>query len=217
MGRSKKFDYQTVIENSLIAHPEGLTLDQLLERSGFTVDRSTLFRHLARLIERGSAERVGNARASRYRPLDPARIAADPEPPDRQRPAVRQVPEFLERRPANETPFPLPSEVPQLPKTGRAEPARVPVMAPESGAVVKKAVRKIVREWKRFSRINLEIYLSLLVEPEHLNALAEAVEKELAGLHEGNLADFGLSTDEFFDFTPPASFEPPGEREDLPP
>ena len=216
MGRSKKFDYQTLIESSLIAHPDGLTLDQLLEHSGFNVDRSTLFRHLARLIERGSAERIGKARASRYRLLDPARIAPDPEPPDRQPPAVQQGPEFLQRGPANETPFPPPSEVPQLPQTGRAEPDRVPVAALD-GAVVKKVVRTIVREWKRFSRVNLEIYLSLLVEPEHLNVVAEAVEKELAGLHEGNLAGFGLSPAEFFEFTPPASFASTGEQEDFPP
>ncbi len=211
MGRSKKFNYQAVIENNLIANSDGLTLDQLLERSGLKVDRSTLFRHLARLIETGRAERIGNARASRYRALGLARIAADAEPPSNQRPLVQHVPESPESHLPKATPFLSPSDVPQLHQTGRAKPDRVPVGMPEYGEVVKKAVRTIVREWKRFSRVNLQIYLSLLVLPEHLNEVAETVEQELAGLHEGNLAGFGLSPAEFAGFTPPASREVTGE------
>ena len=67
MGRPKKFNYQAVIENKLAEHPDGFSLDELLAFSELKVDRSTLFRHLTRLIERGQAERIGNARASRYR------------------------------------------------------------------------------------------------------------------------------------------------------
>lgn len=209
MGRAKKFDYQAAIESSLIAHPDGLSLDELLEHSGFEVDRSTLFRHLARLIETGRAERIGKARASRYRAPSLARIVAEPEPP--KRPAAEQVPEFLQRPVPKETPFLPPDELPQLHQTGRTKPARVPVGAPEYAAVVKKAVRTIVRDWKRFSRVNLQIYLSLLVKPGDLNEVAAAVEKELAGLHAGNLGGFGLSPAEFAGFTPPAASEATSE------
>lgn len=177
MGRSKKFDYQAAIENSLIGHPDGLTLDELLERSGLEVDRSTLFRHLTRLIETGRAERIGDARASRYRALGAAPIRANLAPPD----------------------------------TQRAEAERVPVEVPQLDAAVKKTVRTIVREWKRCSQVNLEIYLSLFVEPRYLNQVAAAVEKELAGLHEGNLDKFGLTPAEFSVFIPPASHEAAGK------
>ena len=176
MGRSKKFDYQAAIENSLIGQTDGLTLDELLERSGFKVDRSTLFRHLTQLIETGRAERTGDARASRYRLLSVA--------PPRSHLA--------------------------LPELRRAEPANVPVEAPEHGAAVKKTVRTIVREWKRFDRINLEIYLSLFLKPEDANEVAAAVEKELAGLHQGNLAEFGLTRTEFDLFVPPAGRQAAG-------
>ncbi len=214
MGRSNKFDYQAIIEGSLIAHPDGLTLDELVERSGLEVDRSTLFRHLAHLIELGRAERVGKARASRYRPLDLARIGADPEPPGTRGPAVRDVPERPERQspspesqPPNETPILSPDEARQPHPTDGAKPAGATVVAPEHAAVVEKAVRTIVRQWKRYDRLNLQIYLSLMVKPEHLNGLTAAVEQELAGLHEGNLADFGLTQADFRSFIPPAGRE----------
>ncbi len=173
MGRSKKFDYQAAIENCLIGQPDGLTLDELLERSGLEVDRSTLFRHLTRLIETGRAERIGDARASRYRHLGVAPIRALLAPPDAR----------------------------------RAEPDSIAFEVPQHDAAVKKTVRTIVREWKRFNQLNLEIYLSLFVEPRHLNEVAAAVEKELAGLNEGNLDKFGLTPAEFSVFIPPASHE----------
>ena len=208
MGRPEKFDYQSAIENSLIANPDGLTLDQLLECSGFEVDRSTLFRHLAKLIEQGRAERLGKARASRYRSPSIVRIAADPAPHSGRHPGLEPAPEFVEH------PLPRPTFV--QPPQGepheehppvRAEPDRVSAGPLGYGEAVKKAVRKIVREWKRFSRINLEIYLSLLVKPEHLNQVAEAVEYALTGLNEDNLADFGLTPAEFAGFTPPPGRE----------
>ena len=171
MGRSVKFDYRAAIEDSLTAHPDGLPLDDLLSRSGFNVDRTTLFRHLTRLIEAGRVERIGNARASRYRLHEIAPVRTELTAPD----------------------------------TQRAEPDRVPIAAPDYGAAVKKAVRTIVREWKRCNRVNLEIYLSLLVPSEHLNDVAAAVERELIGLHEGNLDEFGLSPADFSNFVPPAS------------
>lgn len=213
MARSNKFDYQTAIETSLIANPDGLTLDQLLERSGLAVDRSTLFRHLAKLIEQGRAERLGKARASRYRSPTLARIAPDPEPEPEQglRPGLGHAPELMAYPQAQDTPFPPRSEVEPLPQTGRAVPAPIPAAAPDNGEVVNKAVRKIVREWKRFSRVNLEIYLSLLVQPAQMSEVAAAVEKELAGLHQGNLAKFGLTPAEFAGFKPPASPGAAGE------
>jgi hypothetical protein len=177
MGRSVKFDYRAAIEDSLTAHPEGLPLDDLLSRSGFSVDRTTLFRHLARLIEAGRVERIGNARASRYR----RREIAPAHPPL------------------------------ALPDTRDAEPESVPAAAPDYSAAVTKAVRTIVRDWKRFDRINLQIYLSLLVKPEHLSEVAEMAEKELAGLHEGNLDAFGISLAAFRGFKAPASREATGE------
>jgi len=176
MGRSAKADYQAVIESTLAAHPDGLPLDELLERAGLKVDRSTLFRQLTRLIETGRAERIGDARASRYRLLGAAPVRAPLAPP----------------------------------YTERAEPESVPVVAPEHDAVVKKAVCRIVREWKRCDPVNLQIYLSLLVEPKHLNKVAATVEEELVGLHEGNLARFGLSQAEFSAFIPPAGHEAAG-------
>jgi hypothetical protein len=210
MGRSNKFDYQAAIKMSLIAYPDGLSLDELVEHSGLKVDRSTLFRHLTHLIEQGRAERVGKARASRYRPLDLARPAPDPEPPNTQGPAAQPVPESVERPLPDETPFSPSSEVGELHQSGHTEQGGVPSRAPEQDAVVKKAVRTIVREWKRCNRVNLQIYLSFLVKPEHLDELAAAVEKELASLHEDNLDRFGLTPAEFAGFTPLAGPETTG-------
>lgn len=184
MGRSNKFDYQAAIETVLIAHPEGLSLDELVEHSGLQVDRSTLFRHLTHLLESGRAERVGKARASRYRPLAPARTTPDPESSETQR--------------AHET--------------VRTEPESVPSQASAHDAVVKKAVRTIVHDWKRFDRVNLQIYLSLLVRPERVNELGAAVEKELAGLREDNLDQFGLTQDDFSRYIPPAGNEASGRK-----
>lgn len=212
MGRSEKFEYKTAIENSLIANPDGLTLDQLLKCSGLEVDRSTLFRHLAKLIEQGRAERIGKARASRYRSPSLVQIAAEPAPPKDQHPEVQPAPEFMEH--------PLPQETLFQPPQGETQPAHHPVRAEPDrvsagplgyGEVVKKAVRKIVREWKRVNRVNLQIYLSLLVKPGQLNEVAEAVENALAGLNEGNLADFDLTPVEFAGFTRPTGRETTGE------
>ena len=440
MARQQKFDYQAALEIDLMAHPDGLTLDQLLEHSGFKVDRSTLFRHLSRLIAQGRAERIGKARASRYRPLAAAAIPADAPSAYTRRPSLPGVEEMLQRYLPGETPFLAPGEVQRLHLAGRveiaaapgtyarriyerlavdlahassrleggsyslaeterllkhgdvpadrdsreavmilnhgeairfivdnlatvdltgpdllhlhtllskgllsgppgaeslpqvsgetggfapaaadnpdrhkeafdtllakllqvkdpfekafclfaflpnlrlfaegdmgtsrvglnipllkhelcplsfigvderafaegtaevyesndtrrlkqlfidgyvrsaenyrqlgAEAASVPGATPEYDAVVKKAVRTIVREWKRFNRVNLEIYLSLLVKPAHLHAVAEEVEQELAGLQADNLAGFGLSPAEFAGYTPPASGAAPGE------
>lgn len=200
MGRSKKFDYQAAILASLNAHPDGLTLDELLERSGFEVDRSTLFRHLARLIQSGGAERIGNARASRYRSRRVAGIAAEPALPDTPRPEVRQPPVPRE----HSLPIHHVRSAEVHPPPG-AETVAVPVLPPEHRAVVRKAVRTVVREWKRYDRVNLKIYLSLLAKAEHLDALAAAVEAELDRLHEGNLAEFDLSQAEFAGFIPPVT------------
>ena len=200
MGRSKKFDYQTVVENELIAEPNGLSLDELLERCGLKVDRSTLFRHLARLIEKGRVERVGKARASRYRPLDIARMNTYPVPAHAQRPAAQHVPEIAEHQPPNETPLSTPSEAHQVLQSVRAEPEDIPVASPDYGTALEKAVRTVVRDWKRCNEVNLRIYLSLLVKPEHVEELAAAVKIELAGLHEGNLDRYGLSAVDFSRF-----------------
>jgi hypothetical protein len=208
MGRPAKFDYQSAIESSLIANPDGLTLDQLLERSGFEVDRSTLFRHLAKLIEQGRAERLGKARASRYRSPSLVRIATDPAPHGGRHPELGPAPEFIEQPLPRAASFrPPQGAIHPAHQTVRAEPDRVSAGPLGYGEAVKKAVRKVVREWKRFSRVNLEIYLSLLVKPEHLNQVVEAVEYALTGLNEGNLADFGLTPAEFAGFTPPPGRE----------
>lgn len=197
MGRSRKFDYQAAIENSLNARPDGLTLDEILERAGFEVDRSTLFRHLARLIAEGRAERIGNARASRYRPLGAGtreRVVPPPAQPAAQPPGQPSA----NKEAGNYRQVP-------------AKPAGVPVLSPEHAAVVKKAVRTVVREWKRCNRVNLQIYLSLLAKAEHLDKLTAAVEKELAGLHEGNLTEFELTEAELRAYTPPAGRKAAGE------
>jgi hypothetical protein len=209
MGRSKKFDYPAIIENELTAQPAGLSLDELLARCGLKVDRSTLFRHLARLIEKGYVERIGNARASRYRTLRVAGIGSDSALSYTQRPRVQSVPEFHSQVP-NETPILSPGEGRESHQAAGAEPDPLPVAAPDYDTVVKKAVRTVVREWKRCNHVNLQIYLSLLVKPEHLNDVAAVVEKELAGLHGGNLAGFGLSQDDFSGFIPPAGRESTG-------
>lgn len=209
MGRSKKFDYQATIESSLLAHPDGLTLDELLERSGLEVDRSTLFRHLAQLIQQGRAERFGKARASRYRPLNAVQADPHPEPQQAQQPAVQPVPEVVER--------PAPIAVPQLTPSSavpaqhapRPVPDKVPAAAPEYGIAVKKAVRTVVRDWKRLDDVNLRIYLSLLVKREHVEDVAAAVEIELARLHEGNLHEYGLTPAEFSRYVAPASTKSP--------
>ncbi len=204
MGRPNKFDYQAVIENKLAEKPDGFTLDELLQYSELKVDRSTLFRHLTRLIERGRAERIGKARASRYRLPGVAGIAADSALADAQRPLVQYLPQPPEQDRTNETPRPADND-PQL----HVEPDSLPVEALKHGAVVRKAVRRIVQEWKRCSQANLEIYLSLLVAPEQLDEVAAIVKKELIGLHEGNLHRYELSPADFSGFIPPEPFEAP--------
>jgi hypothetical protein len=203
MGRSNKFDYQAAIETCLIAHPEGLSLDQLVEHSGLQVDRSTLFRHLTHLIESGRVERIGKARASRYRPLNPARSVPDPEPSHIPPPAVQRAPKFLESHLPEAPSFQPPSEVHQASEINRAGPEDVSSRTPQHEAVVKKAVRTIVRDWKRCNRVNLEIYLSLLVKPEQVDEIGAEVEKELAGLRADDLDRFGLTLADFDRFVPP--------------
>lgn len=200
MARPKKFDYVSVVENELIAEPNGLSLDELLARCRLNVDRSTLFRHLARLIETGRVERVGKARASRYRPLNIARMNPYSEPPQTQPPAAQDVPEIAENQPANETPLSMSSEALQVQQSGRAESEGIPVATPDYGIAVKKAVRTVVRDWKRCNEVNLRIYLSLLVKPEHVEEVAAVVKIELAGLHEGNLDGYGLTAVDFSRF-----------------
>ena len=126
MSQPAKIDYQAVIEKNLIGHPDGLPLDELLQRSGLKVDRSTFFRHLTRLIEGGRAQRIGRARASRYRLLGVARIRAHLALPYAQRPAVQYAPEFLERYLPNKTPFLSTSEIDQLHQAGRVDMGAAP-------------------------------------------------------------------------------------------
>jgi hypothetical protein len=205
MGRSNKFDYHAVIEKELIAHPDGVSLDELLACCGLKVDRSTLFRHLAQMIEKGRVERTGNARASRYRQLNGARADTDPGGAASPRPTIQPVPESPVSQPANAAPLLSPGEVRPPAETGHADAGSVAAGAAEYETAVKKAVRTVVREWKRCNRVNLQIYHSLLVKPEHLDEVTAAVEKELDGLREGDLARFGLSPTEFRAFTPVAS------------
>jgi hypothetical protein len=197
MARSRKFDYQNLVEKELGAAPDGISLDELLQRCALEVDRSTLFRHLARLIEIGRVERIGKARASRYRLRDPAQTHT---------PAVAPPDQFLAPAPSTQTaqqaPLPEPlhlaaSAAPHLPQSGRTEPYQTPPAAPDYGTAVRKAVRTVVRDWKRRNDVNLRIYLSLLVKREQIEAAAVAVEVALAGLHEGNLNEYGLTPAEF--------------------
>jgi hypothetical protein len=209
MGRTNKFDYQAAIETCLIAHPEGLSLDELVEHSGLQVDRSTLFRHLTHLIEGGRVERIGKARASRYRPLNSARSAPDPESPRIPPSAVQRAPELSESHLPKAPSSQPPSEAHPASEISGAEPERVPGRGPQHEAVVKKAVRTIVRDWKRCNRVNLEIYLSLLVKPEQVDEIGAEVEKELAGLRADNLDRFGLTQADFSLFDPMAVREAP--------
>jgi hypothetical protein len=189
MARSKKFDYQALVENELSAEPEGISLDELLQRCELKVDRSTLFRHLVRLIEIGRVERVGKARASRYRLLNLALPYTEPAPA----PGA----ETTQHAPLHEPPHLAASAAAQLPQSARTEPYRSPLAAPDYGTAVRKAVRTVVRDWKRRDDVNLRIYLSLLVKREQIEGAAAAVEIALAGLHDGNLNEYGLTPAEF--------------------
>jgi hypothetical protein len=249
MSRTSKFDYQAAIESNLTPWPDGLTLDELLAHSALDVDRSTLFRHLSRLIERGRAERIGKARATRYRLLGAAPIKPEPVLPDAAPTAPPTVPEPREDHPRNAAPTaasppgPSGTEPDSIPAAPRADsfsapddplplarpdstsarprapfaftasaspsPARSDSAALEDsrhGPLVIKAVRRIVRERKRFDPVNLDIYLSLLVPREELDEFAAVVRKELAGLHEDNLHRFGISPAEFSGYTPLEEF-----------
>jgi hypothetical protein len=200
MGRSKKFDYQTLVEDELIAQPAGLSLDELLRRCALTVDRSTLFRHLSSLVEMGRVERVGKARASRYRPLNIERMHTPPEAERTPQSAAQPAPQSAAHPPPHEAPLSASGAARQAQQPGRAEAVSVPVAAPDYGAAVKKAVRTVVRDWKQCNEVNLRIYLSLLVPPEQVEALAAAVKIELAGLRAGNLDVYGLSPADFSRF-----------------
>ena len=52
----------SVVENELIAAPDSLSLNRLLERCGLKVNRSTLFCHPMRHIEKGRLASVGEVR-----------------------------------------------------------------------------------------------------------------------------------------------------------
>ncbi len=225
MSRSSKFDYQAAIESNLIAWPDGLTLDELLERSALEVDRSTLFRHLSRLIESGRAERIGKARATRYRLLGAARARSDSAPPELQPPPANDESPRVEPAagPAASPPTPAlsPDEpLPPAPPDGvpaaaqaasifngnyapsPAAAARAALEDSRHGPLVIKAVRRVVRERSRFNPVNLDIYLSLLVPREELDDFTAEVKKELAELNEGNLYRFDLSPAEFSGYSP---------------
>ena len=255
MGRARKFDYQAAIQHNLVAASDALTLDELLERSGLEVDRSTLFRHLTALIQQGRVERLGKARASRYRPLGVVGKSENQVQPEMPPPTAQSAPPVLDRsfpnptslqapntpqesgaaaqleRPAvvpgavevddqagaedaADAPVSVDSVFPKsdfeeselgLPECGDLEPAETrsaAVPAPDFSLAIRKGVRIVVREWKRCDRRNLQIYLSLLVEPEYVDALTVTVEQELAGLHEGNLEKFGLTPAELSEFDP---------------
>ena len=197
MARTNKFDYAALAESELISAPEGLSLDELLARCGLKVDRSTLFRHLTKLIDLGRVERVGNARASRYRPITVGQTLAPAEPPKAAPLAAPNVVQLTQRLPAHETPRLTPGESRQPQPFGRTETANPPVLVPDHGMAVNKSVRTIVRDWKRRNETNLRIYLSLMVKPEYVEELVAAVKAELAGLHEGNLDAYGLTPAEF--------------------
>lgn len=204
MGRSRKFDYQSLIENELTRYPDGLTLDELLQRSELEVDRSTLFRHLTQLIEQGRAQRIGNARASRYRLLANAEKGAGSGFAAATQPATGHNPERLERN----LPAAAPDSGDRRAQHGTgADHVRIDGL--RHGAVVTKAVRRIVREWKRCDRTNLQIYLSLLVESEQVDEVAAVVESQLAGLHRGNLSRYGLTQADLSGFIPPSSEQAP--------
>lgn len=240
MSRTSKFDYQAAIESNLILWPDGLTLDELLERSALEVDRSTLFRHLSRMIQRGRAERTGKARASRYRLLDapsakPETRLQDTALPAPQRPKSDQqsaAPAAAgEHEPQRAEPDPIPAAPhansptapegappPALPETVPATPpapppftaapppsaqsARLALETSRHGPLVLKAVRRVVRERRRFNPVNLDIYLSLLVPREELDEFSAVVRRELAGLSADNLHRFDLSPAEFSGYTP---------------
>jgi hypothetical protein len=249
MSRTSKFDYQAAIEKNLTPWPDGLTLDELLEHSALDVDRSTLFRHLTRLIERGRAERIGKARATRYRLLGAAPVKPEAVLPDAASTAPPAPPQALEdHRPHAAAPATgsaptsrgKPESTPAVPPAdsfgapdkppARARPDSAPAspQAPfaftasafpsaarsdgaaledsRHGPLVIKAVRRIVRERKRFNPVNLDIYLSLLVPREELDEFTAAVRKELAGLHADNLHRYGISPAEFSAYTPLEEF-----------
>ena len=191
MGRARKFDYQTAIEGTLTAHPDGLSLDEMLGLAGFEIDRSTLFRQLARLIEQAKVERVGKARASRYRWLGEHGASTAPRPPMERPPA-----EIAANEPRSEKPAPAVRTEPDAGVPESTQPDATNAETPEHAIAINKAVRAIVRDWKRYDRVNLHIYLSLLVAREHIDRLAAAVDRELRGLHPDRLEKFGLTPED---------------------
>ena len=197
MARSRKFDYQNLVEKELGVAPDGISLDELLQRCALEVDRSTLFRHLARLIEIGRVERIGKARASRYRLLKAAQAHTAPEVPPAQVFAPAPSTQMTQQAPLHEPLHLAASAAPHQPQSGRTEPYQTPPAAPDYSTAVRKAVRTLVRDWKRRNDVNLRIYLSLLVKREQVEGAAAAVEVALAGLHQGNLNEYGLTPAEF--------------------
>jgi hypothetical protein len=214
MGRTRKFDYQGLIEAELTAQPDGLRLDDILARCALNVDRSTLFRHLSRLIEAGRIEHIGKARASRYRWIGGTGISADPATPDNPPSMLEPALEPTDRHAPTESAIPAQGDSAPLHLTDSTAPEARAISVRRYEAVVQKAVRTVVREWKSCSRVNLRIYLSLLVDPEQLESVAAVVESELAGLHEGNLSAYGLTLGEYAGFTPP---EATGDEGTFPP
>lgn len=167
MGQPATIDYRAVIERNLIGHPEGLALDELLQRSGLKVDRSTFFRHLTRLIKDGRAERIGRARASRYRLLGVARIRAHLALPYAQRPAIGYAPEFLQRYLPNKIPFLSTVEIGQLREAGRVEMGAAP-----AGTYARRIYERLMIDLS-YASSKLEGSTYNLLETERLVRLGE--------------------------------------------
>lgn len=76
------------LQELIAKHPQGIAIDALMRALGGTVQRRSLQRRLATLVERGQIEMVGNARSVRYHPVSRARKGLLKEDADQ----VEQVP-----------------------------------------------------------------------------------------------------------------------------
>ena len=126
MAKGARIDYQGVIETALSGLDDGLSLDEILIATKLSVDRSTLFRQVTRLMDACRIERVGSARSSRYRLQGIPRIRAHLTKPYVQRPRVNYDREFLNRYLPNKTPFLTAKELDQLTKAGHVDLGAVP-------------------------------------------------------------------------------------------
>ncbi len=126
MARRAQIDYQAVLENALANYPSGIALDELMREAKLSVDRSTVSRHLAQLIALRRVERVGNARAARYRLLGVGRIRAYLAVPYARRAPARYRREFLDRYLPGKTGFLSPAELEQLYAAGRVNIGNAP-------------------------------------------------------------------------------------------